>query len=85
MPPKSTTPQETTPAEWPAASIGSNALESIRDGNPPNELLAFARDATKAGNHAWAIQYLRRGVDYLRYVVTSFPETTKLCSHASIL
>lgn len=63
-----------TNAEWPPASKGSDALESLRDGNPPNALLAFGRNAMGVGNHAWAIEYLRRGVDYLRYVVTSFPE-----------
>lgn len=65
-----------TPVEWPPAAVGSDALESLRDGNPPEALLTFARNAMGAGNHAWAIQYLRRGVDYLRYVVKSFPEVT---------
>jgi hypothetical protein len=60
--------------EWPSASVGSDALESIRDGNPPHALVAFARKAIGANNHAWAIEYLRRGLDYLRYVTTSFPD-----------
>ena len=65
---------KSTPAHWPSASVGSDALESLRDGNPPNALLTFARNAIGAGQHAWAIEYLRRGVDYLRYVTTSFPD-----------
>ena len=71
---KSAKVNKKTPAEWPPASKGSDALESLRDGNPPNALLAFGRNAIGAGNHAWAIEYLRRGVEYLRYVVTTFPE-----------
>lgn len=70
----SSSSKKKTSAEWPAASIGSDALESLRDGNPPNALIAFARKAIDAGNHAWAIEYLRRGVDYLRYVIKSFPD-----------
>jgi hypothetical protein len=65
-----------TPVEWPSASVGSDALESLRDGNPPNVLITFAHHAIGAGNHAWAIEHLRRGVEYLRSVMTSFPEVT---------
>lgn len=62
------------PAEWPPRAVGSDALESLRDGNPPHALIAFARNAVGAGNSAWAIEFLQRGVEYLRYVMTSFPD-----------
>jgi hypothetical protein len=66
--------KQSRPPEWPPRAVGSDALESLRDGNPPNALITFAINARGAGTHAWAIEFLRRGVDYLRYVMTSFPD-----------
>lgn len=71
---KKATTGKSRPPEWPPRAVGSDALESLRDGNPPNALITFALNARGAGNHAWAVEFLRRGVDYLRYVITSFPD-----------